>query len=281
MNKTILFASAALAALAFTSCSNEVDMFEPLTSNKATIDLNVSNDILMVTRSTEISSNDYANWFFQVSPKDVTIGTTTTKAGKTAATGFKAASTIGDYKFEAGGYSVEVRNYASETDAYKVDNYKGTAYYAGSVDKALVKGNNTVEVDCDKAQNCRVKVDLTGLDDLSAITNPYITLTQSGRGVDCPALYNGDTGYFMAGKGKTISYVLNYEYTAPGTTNAVDKYTTSVNITDPSAHTEYSIVAATNSNGKITLTIKRDDEDFADGTDYDITIDAATGNPAN
>lgn len=279
MKKYLMTVVAALAAASFTSCTNEIDMFEPLTSNKATIDLNVSNDILMVTRaSTAISSNDYANWFFQVSPKDVTIGTTTTNAGTTEATGFKAASTIGDYKFEAGGYSVEVRNYATETDAYKVDNNKGTAYYAGSVDKALVKGNNTVEVDCKQAQNCRVSVSLSGLSDLSAISSPSITLTQSERGVQCPALTNGETGYFMAGK--TISYVLNYKYTAPGTTNAVDKSTTSVNITDPSAHTEYSIVAATNSNGTITLSIKRD-EDFADGTDYDITIDAATGNPAN
>jgi len=277
MKKYLMTVIAVLAA-SFTSCTNEVDMFEPINSDKATINLNVSNDVLMVTRaSSAISSNDYENWFFQVSPKTVTIGETTTNAGSTTATGFKAASTIGNYKFEAGGYLVEVRNYATEADAYKANDNKGAAFYVGSVDKALVKGNNAVEVDCGQAQNCRVSVNLSGLSDLSAISNPSITLTQSARGVACPALTNGQTGYFKAGE--TISYVLNYKYTAPGSTTAEERSTTSVNITAPSAHTEYSIVAATNSNGTITLTIKRD-EAFDDGTDYTITIDAATGDQA-
>lgn len=279
MKKYLMTVVAALAAASFTSCSNEMDMFDPISSDMATIDLNVTNDNVMVTRaSSAISANDYANWFFQVSPKTVTINEKTTNAGETVATGFKAASTIGDYKFKAGGYSVEVRNYATESDAYKANSNKGDAFYTGSVDKALAKGNNAVEVDCGQAQNCRVKVNLTGLNDLSAISDPSITLTQSERGVACPALGNGETGYFMVGK--AISYVLNYKYTAPGAQNATDKSTTSVNIPNPSAHTEYSIIAATNSNGTITLTIKRDDT-FGDGDDYTITIDAATGAEAN
>ncbi len=265
----------ALAAASFTSCSNEMDMFDPISSEKATINLNITNDNVMLTReSSAISANDYAKWFFQVSPKTVTIDEKTTNAGATLATGFKDASTIGDYKFIAGGYSVEVRNYATESEAYKANDYKGDAFYTGSVDKALTKGNNVVEVDCDQAKNCRVKVNLTGLADLPAITEPSITLTQSERGYDCPALGNGETGYFMVGK--TISYVLTYKYKAPGAQNATDKSTAPVDIPNPSAHTEYSIIAATNSNGTITLTIKRDDT-FGKGDDYTITIDAATG----
>jgi hypothetical protein len=211
MKKYLMTVVAALAAASFTSCSNEMDMFDPISSDMATIDLNVTNDNVMLTRaSSAISANDYANWFFQVSPKTVTINDKTTDAGETVATGFNAASTIGDYKFKAGGYSVDVRNYATESDAYKANDNKGDAFYTGSVDKTLTKGNNAVEVDCGQAQNCRVKVNLTGLNDLSAISNPSITLTQSERGVACPALVNGETGYFMVGK--PISYVLNYKY---------------------------------------------------------------------
>lgn len=274
MKKYLMTVVAALAAASFTSCTNEMDMFDPISSDMATINLNITNDNVMLTReSSAISANDYAKWFFQVSPKTVTINEKTTNAGATLATGFKDASTIGDYKFIAGGYSVEVRNYATESDAYEANDHKGDAFYTGSVDKALTKGNNVVEVDCEQAQNCRVKVNLSGLDDLSAISNPSITLTQSER-VACPALVNGETGYFMVGK--TISYVLTYDYTAPGAQNATHKTTTPVDIPNPSAHTEYSIIAVTNSNGTITLTIKRDDT-FGKGDDYTITIDAATG----
>ena len=51
MKKSILFASAVLATLAFTSCSNEVDMFEPIGSEKATIDLNITSDDAVTTRA--------------------------------------------------------------------------------------------------------------------------------------------------------------------------------------------------------------------------------------
>jgi hypothetical protein len=281
MKKSILFASAALAALAFTSCSNEVDMFQTIGSEKATIDLNVSNDVQMSTRAgTAIAEADYAKWFVKVSPNAAGA-----KPGETAATGWLVASTISSQSFKPGDYTITVANYREEGDAYTTTNPYGDAYYTKSVDQTLLKGPNAVVVDCDKAENCRVKVDFSGLSDVTTISNPDVTLSQAGRGftttnttdvVACPALTNGEIGYFMAGT--AITYQLNYTYKSnpadPST--AVTKHSDVVTISAPAKHTEYLIVATSNSNGTITLTIKCSGE-FDPVSQPTITIDAATG----
>ena len=84
MKKYLMTVVAALAAASFTSCSNEMDMFDPISSEKATIDLNVSNDIQMSTRaSSDIAEEDYAKWYVKVSPDEKA---TATNPGETAAT---------------------------------------------------------------------------------------------------------------------------------------------------------------------------------------------------
>ena len=272
MKKSILFASAALAALTFTSCSNEVDMFQTIGSEKATIDLNVSNDVQMSTRS-EIT--DYTKWIVKVSPQaflDESNNVNVT-AGDTPATGWISASSsaengISSKSFTAGGYKIEVSNYTGEAESYKANSNKGEAYYAGSVNKNLKKGSNSVTIDCGKAINCRVKVSLSGLGDLAAITNPSVTLEQTDRSVACPDLYNGQIGYFIAGE--EITYTLNYYY------NGELKHSTAATISSTAAATEYSIVASVTDQGKISLTIEYDST-FAPGAQKNIIIDPFTG----
>ena len=272
MKKYLMTVVAALAAASFTSCTNEIDMFESLTSEKATINLNVSNDIMMVTRSSEIS--DYSKWLVKVAPQSFTdTNNASVTAGETTATDWISASAsaeggIGTKTFKAGGYNIAVKNYADDAAVYSANNNKGAAYYEGNINQKLVKGSNTVTVDCDKAKNCRVNVSLSGLGDLAAITNPTVTLTQEGRGTNCPALEDTETGYFKAGT--QIGYTLNYYY------NNELKHSTTAYITTPAEHTEYSIVASTNTTGKITLTIECD-ETFTPGGNKSIVIDAATG----
>ena len=52
--KKIMLSVCALSAMVFTSCSNEVDMFETIGTPKATIELNISNDneMQVATRAT-------------------------------------------------------------------------------------------------------------------------------------------------------------------------------------------------------------------------------------
>ena len=276
MKKSILFASAALAALTFTSCSNEVDMFQTIGSEKATIDLNVSNDVLMATRaSTGIDAEDYAKWLVNVSPNaNATNPGTTTETGWISASPSTTGTCIGNRTFNTGDYTIEVRNYSDADAAYKANDDRGDAYYVGSVNKTLTKGSNTVTIDCKQAQNCRITVNLSDLVAVNTIINPSVTVTQDSRVKACPALEDGDTGYFIPGE--PLSYVLNYWYKAPGETTATEKHSTSVSIESPAIHTEYSIVATTTDTGKIVLTIECDGY-FNPVNQPTITIDAATG----
>ena len=268
MKKYLMTVVAALAAASFTSCSNEMDMFDPISSEKATIDLNVSNDVLMATRaSSEIT--DYTKWFVKVTPNET--GLTNTYNSWMA-----ASSLTSDKTFTPGEYTIAVSNYQDESAVYTTENPYGDAYYTGSATETLKKGPNAVVIDCHQAQNCRVKVDLSGLDNVATIRNASVTLSQTGRGVDCPALTDGQIGYFKAGT--PITYRLNYEYKGVSDETWASKSTSpDVSISSTDKHTEYKIVASTNSNGTISLTIKYD-SDFEKNNDQPaIIIDAATG----
>ena len=251
MKKYLMTVVAVIAAAGFTSCSNEVDMFEPINSDKATINLNITNDNVMLTRA-ESSVANPSSWY-------ITVGTN----------GQIQVSELSSQKYAAGDYNITVSNYATEAAAITAND----AYYSGSVSKTLVKGSNTVAVACGKAKNCRVKADLAGLADFAAITEAKLTVSQS----EAPnRVLNTDatTGYFYAGTGKTINYDLDYKY------NGTDATTLHGSIADPAAATEYQVKVVTNSNGTITLTVSYDTE-FDEHTVETITIDAATGEKAN
>lgn len=247
--KKYLMTVVAVVAASFTSCTNEVDMFEPLNSDKATIDLNITNDNLMITRS-ESEVPNKSSWY-------ITVGDNSQIQ----------VSSLSSQKYSAGTYSITVSNYANEAAAITANQ----AYYSGTESKTLVKGSNSITIACGKAKNCRVKADLEGLSGFSLISDAKLTVTQTG--VSSRELNStNDTGYFYAGTGtdKTISYALDYKY------NNVDAATLSGTITDPVAATEYQVKVVTNTNGTITLTITYDTA-FTENTIETITIDAATG----
>ena len=247
MKKYLMTVVAALAAASFTSCTNEIDMFESLTSEKATIDLNITNYNVMNTRAVSDVA-DPSSWY-------VTVGTNS----QIQVSGLSAK------KYEAGTYNITFSNYASEAAAITAND----AYYEGTnVNQELKKGSNSVTVPCGKAKNCRVKADLAGLADFPAISDAKLNVSQAS--VSARELTNNSTGYFYAGTGKTITYNLGYKY------NNVDMSTQPVTILDPAAATEYQVKVTTNTNGTITLTVTYDTE-FSTVTAKAITIDAATG----
>lgn len=237
---------AAIVAAGFTSCNNEVDMFQPIGSEKATINLNITNDNVMITRS-ESDVPNTSSWYIKVGTNDQI-----------------QVSDLSKQKYAAGEYNIVVSNYATEADAITANQ----AYYTGSVSRDLVKGSNNVTVACGKAKNCRVMADLAGLADFSAITEARLTVSQTEAPNRVLNTSNA-IGYFYAGK--TISYDLDYMY------NGTPATTLKGSISSPVAATEYQVKVVTNSNGTITLTVTYDTE-FSTVTAETITIDAATGN---
>ena len=248
MKKYLMTVVAALAAASFTSCSNELDMFDPISSEKATINLNITNDNVMVTRA-EGNVPDASSWY-------ITVGSNSQIQ----------VSTLSSKKYEEGTYNITVSNYTNEAAAITANE----AYYEGTnTNQELKKGSNSITVACGKAKNCRIKADLAGLADFTAITDAKLTVSQASVS---PRELNSTntTGYFYAGTGKTISYQLDYKY------NSTQMTALTGSITDPAAATEYQVKVVTNSNGTITLTVTYDTE-FTTETAETITIDAATG----
>ena len=96
MKKYLLTVVAALAAASFTSCTNEIDMFESLTSEKATIDLNITNDNVMFTRAESNVSNT-SSWYVKVGNNEQI-----------------QVSDLSTQKYAAGEYTIAVSNYATE-----------------------------------------------------------------------------------------------------------------------------------------------------------------------
>ena len=246
MKKYLMTVVAAIVAAGFTSCNNEVDMFQPIGSEKATINLNITNDNVMITRS-ESDVPNTSSWYIKVGTNDQI-----------------QVSDLSKQKYAAGEYNIVVSNYATEADAITANQ----AYYTGSVSQNLVKGSNNVTVACGKAKNCRVMADLAGLADFSAITEAKLTVSQTEAPNRVLNTSNA-IGYFYAGK--TISYDLDYMY------NGTPATTLKGSISSPVAATEYQVKVVTNSNGTITLTVTYDTE-FSTVTAETITIDAATGN---
>lgn len=247
MKKYLMTVVAAIVAASFTSCNNEVDMFQPIGSEKATINLNITNDNVMITRS-ESDVPNTSSWYIKVGTNDQI-----------------QVSDLSKQKYAAGEYNIVVSNYATEADAITANQ----AYYTGSVSQNLVKGSNNVTVACGKAKNCRVMADLAGLADFSAITEAKLTVSQT-EAPNRVLNTTNTTGYFYAGTGKTINYQLDYKY------NGVDATALTGSISNPLAATEYQVKVVTNSNGTITLTVTYDTE-FSTVTTETITIDAATG----
>lgn len=252
MKKYLMTIAAVVATASFTSCSNEVDMFEGISSEKATINLNITNDNSMNTRAVA-DVPDPSNWY-------ITVGTNAQIQ----------VSDLSSQKYNAGTYNITVSNYASEAAAIAAND----AYYEGTNEnEELKKGSNSVTVACGTAKNCRVKADLTNLVGFNQIADAKLTVSQAS--VSARELTTANTtGYFYAGTGKTISYTLSYTYTKAD--NSTVEKSASGSISNPSAATEYQVKVVTNSNGTITLTVTYDTE-FTTVTAETITIDAATG----
>lgn len=241
----------ALSAMVFTSCSNEVDMFETIGTPKGTLNVDCIYDTEM-TRATATES-----WIIKADETQLQQGANSIAAGT---------------------YTVTASNYADQNAALAANENWGDAFYSGSqANVKVTKGESTpVTINCGKAKNARLKAEFKNL--ISKFTNVElvadVTTTEparTGRELTfTPDNASSKLAYFNASS--TIPCKLSYNY------NDTPKEKT-INFKLSGAATENVITVNTNENGTITISLTNItyEEEFGTGNSEEITIDAATG----
>lgn len=249
--KKIIYSVCALVALAFTSCSNEVDMFETIGTPKGTLNVNCTYDTDLSTRAEQ---NAGANWIIKAGEKTLSQGTNTIPAGT---------------------YIVTASNYADEAEALEANGSWGDAFYKGSRSGVVVeKGANTdISIACGKAQNARMKVNfnlLTSFTEVKLVADPTTTdPAYTGRNLEFNTGENaGKLAYFAASA--TVKCKLSYKFS--GSVKEKD-----FDFALAGAATENVITVTTNDNGTITISKITYDDEFGAGKGQIITIDAVSG----
>lgn len=240
----------AALTLAMTACVSNDDL-NPV-DNYGYIDVNVSNDPVMVTRAVQTVDN-------------VNSWTITTK--KSDENESKAWSSTTAY--EAGAYTVNAQNYENE-DAWKTDNDNyGAAFYQGSASITVEAGkSNPASIGCGKAKNAKLTVTIA---DMPAAFTEVTLAAQRGNGNSLVFSEKNNKTEAFFGATEEVSYSLSYKY------NNTDKDITGQTITMAGAATNNVINISANDNGLISVSINYDNE-FTTGNSNTITFDAATGN---
>ena len=248
--KKIIYSVCTLVALVFTSCSNEVDMFETIGTPKGTLNVNCTYDTELSTRAAQYADN---SWII--------------KAGETVLSS-------GDNTIAAGTYTVTASNYPDLSAALAAKNKWGDAFYQGSKSGVVVnKGMNTdITIDCGKAKNARMKVNFDLLDsftDVKLVADPTTAEpAYTGRNLEFNTANAGKLAYFEASA--KVKCKLSYTF------NSASKEKDFV-FTLAEAATENVITVKTNDNGTITLSKITYDDEFGAGSGQTITIDAVSG----
>lgn len=248
--KKIIYSVCALVALAFTSCSNEVDMFETIGTPKGTLNVNCTYDTDLSTRAAQ---NADASWIIKAGETTLSQGTNTIPAGT---------------------YIVTASNYANEAAALAAKTGWGDAFYTGSQSGVVVKkgANTDISIACGKAQNARMKVNfdlLASFTNVKLVADPTTTEpAYTGRNLEFNTANAGKLAYFEASA--KVKCKLSYTF------NSASKEKDFV-FTLAEAATENVITVKTNDNGTITLSKITYDDEFGAGSGQTITIDAVSG----
>ena len=249
--KKIILSVCALSAMVFTSCSNEVDMFETIGTPKGTLNVDCFYDTEM-TRATATTS-----WIIKAGSQTLQTG---------------------DNKIAAGTYTVTASNYADANSALKANEKWGDAFYTGTKENVEVtKGGTTdVTINCGKAKNARMKAEFKNL-----ISNFSEVKLVADVSTTDPAYTGRDLTFTTDNASTKLAYFesnakvnckLSYNYNS---TQREKSFT----FTLAGAATENVITVNTNENGTITISLSNITYDnvFDDGYSKTITIDAATG----
>lgn len=257
--KKSIFSTLVLSAMTLCSCMSEEEMFQPLDNSLATIELNISNneELNVSTRAAQ-TVLDFTQWY----------ASATKDAESTPVAGISKASDLVGKTFEPGSYTFKVSNHENLAASLANASSAGAAYYEASVTKDLVKGVNTLTLDCGTAKNSKITVDWSGTSGVTGLTFNNVTATQDSRTYTYDT--SGNSAFFDAGEGKNVSCTLNYTFN--GTEKQLPK-----DIAVANAATNYKLTIKANSNGTITTITINYDDGFTEGTTETVTIDAATG----
>lgn len=254
MKKSILFASAAIAALAFTSCSNEVDMFQSVQSEKGYIALNVdATEPISVSATRGTVSASATDWYVKLNNgSQMTVASIAGKA-------FNASTNN----------TLTVYNYTSMETALATNSGRGAAYWTGTSASFDIEAGKTanVSVNCGTAKNAAFSVVFNSTFTAVAATGYKVTASTGSGDAKRSLVFdasNSTTAYYESG---TLTYTL--EASVNGKNVEVSK---DVTLT---AGTNTQLTVKSNTNGTINLTITY--TDFTTDTTNEVTIDAATG----
>lgn len=246
--KKILFAAMALG-MCMTSCMN--DEF-PNAVQYGYINLNVSNDPVMVTRA-----EGDPNWQLSAT-KDEVIYT---------------GIVYGTNKVPAGTYAITAKSHASIDEANTKNTY-GEPYFEGESDETVISAGQSknVVIDCGQAKNSKLTLvnnlnsDVFTNVKLNAITiNPNRELSLSSE--------NSSAFYSI---GTEVAYNISYTYNGSKEETTIDNNNENYKITINEAAKDYQIKLTSTDNGNIHVSVTYNGE-FDTIESEDFTIDAATG----
>lgn len=275
MKKFFVLAMAAVAVMNFSSCTNEIDMFDPVDRGKEVgyININAMTENAIVTRATGTSVSDISTWIATITK----VGDTDPGVKYDKAIGTDQNGDLSKTGFAAGNYTVAVKSHSSITAACASDNVFGAAYYEGSTpsgDVPVVAASNTpVEIECGQPKNTEFIVDgsLFAGNALSVSVSSPCTLSFTGWTTSGKA-FTKSAAYFQPST--IVTYSITYSI------NGHDNVTISGRtVTMGAAGTSKKLAIKSNDNGTISLSIYTLGFDTPEETP--ITIDAATGNEVN
>ena len=248
----------AALTLAMTACVSNDDL-NPV-DNYGYIDVNVSNDPVMVTRA-EQTVSDLSGWTITAdgTDNDYTLN-------------------LNDNKVLAGTYSITAKNATDVETANAADDGWGKAFYKSETQVVTVAAGNTtpVNINCGSAKNS--KLTLNNSLNTFVFTNVKLHAKKGGSYLEM----DGTKSVFYS-VGTNVDYYITYSYNTKdesGNTKTENKTIKnndsdfSINIA--SAATDYQISLSSTDNGTITVTIKYND-DFTPDNSTTLKFDAATG----
>ena len=250
----------AALTLAMTACVSNDDL-NPV-DNYGYIDVNVSNDPVMVTRAEGENTDNKVvenleEWYI------------TTKQGEQDEIVWNAQKS-----YPAGDYTVMARS-AQTMNAANTKNTFGIAYYEGSFSVNVSPGETAdAIISCGKALNSRLKLDITELNN-NLFTN--VTLSAQATDEQTPRNLTSDNPIAYYTPNSIVNYTIKYNYNgAESQTTVPTNGSYSINIGE--AATESTIKLKSNSNGTIEIVKITYNDEFTSSDPEVKEFDAATGN---
>ena len=253
MKKTFLFA--AFAALCMTSCMNEEFPNAPQVSEPGYgyINLNVSNDPIMVTRA------GVPSWLISATKDDSPY------------TGIES----GVNKVPEGTYVITAKSHNSIDEANTLNKY-GEPYFEGvsSATQVSAGESKSIGIDCGVAQNSK----LTLVNELNTSVFSDVKLNATSPNRELSLSKDNPSAFYSIRT--TVNYNISYKYNGGVDDKFIKNNGEDYTISIAEAAKDYQIKLTSTDNGNITVSVTYNSE-FNTVESEEFTVDAATGGVVN